>query len=310
MRNIKIARDVIDTEIQALEFLKVNLDENFDKVVAEISQSSARVVVSGMGKSGIIGRKISASLSSTGTPSFFMHPADAFHGDLGMVRPGDYFIAISYSGETEEVLKLIPFLRAKKNRIIAITGTKSSTLSKSSDFLLNVAVPKEACLLQLAPTASTTATLAMGDALVVALMQSKSFTPDDFAQFHPGGSLGRKLLSLVKDEMQPLPSTHLNASSTFSDIISAITSDMQGFAIVKDSAESDIAIITDGDLRRAMVKYGQTAFNCTANMIASFNPYSVESTAKTEFAYNLMNEKRVNFLLVKDGSSYVGVIRR
>ncbi|HID00026.1 MAG TPA: KpsF/GutQ family sugar-phosphate isomerase, partial [Piscirickettsiaceae bacterium] len=202
MKYQQSAKRVFDIEAAAIANLKTLLNDDFDGAVEAILNSSGRVVICGMGKSGLIGKKIMATLASTGTPSFFMHPGEAFHGDLGMVAPDDIFVAISNSGETEEVIRLLPFLKDNGNTIIAMTGNPASTLAKNADFHLNIAVPQEACPHQLAPTSSTTATLVMGDALAVALMEARNFQPQDFARFHPGGSLGRKLLTKVRHEMK------------------------------------------------------------------------------------------------------------
>ncbi|MFP4076592.1 MAG: SIS domain-containing protein, partial [Halochromatium sp.] len=197
-----VAREVFRIEAEAIAGLETNLDGRFSDAVERILTASGRVIVCGMGKSGIIGKKIAATLASTGTPAFFMHPGEAFHGDLGMVAPEDIFVAISHSGETEELLKLLPFLQENGNHIVAITGNSRSTLARHSSVHLSVRVTREACPLQLAPTASTTATLAMGDALAVALMKARDFQAHHFARFHPGGSLGRRLLQRVRDEMR------------------------------------------------------------------------------------------------------------
>ncbi|MCA2016118.1 SIS domain-containing protein, partial [Vibrio tritonius] len=190
MSIISCAREVIETEICGLQHVATQLDDSFEQAIKAILNTKGRTIICGMGKSGIIGKKIAASFASTGTPSFFMHPGEAFHGDLGMVKREDVFIAISNSGETDEVLKLLPFLRDNGNYVIAITGKPNSTLATAAHCHLNIAVPKEACPYQLAPTSSTTATLVMGDALTITLMEQRDFKPENFARFHPGGSLG------------------------------------------------------------------------------------------------------------------------
>lgn len=255
---IKIAQNVIRTEIEGLSYMSERIGDEFTEAVDAILSTKGRTIICGMGKSGIIGKKIAASFASTGTPSFFMHPGEAFHGDLGMVKPEDVFVAISNSGETEEVLKLLPFLKDNGNYIIAITGRVNSTLARNSNCHLDIAVPKEACPHQLAPTSSTTATLVMGDALTVALMDSRNFQPENFARFHPGGSLGRRLLSKVKDEMiVDLPT--INGESDFPSVIHAISNGKLGVVLVEQ--KNDIAIITDGDVRRAMNTYGKQVFD-------------------------------------------------
>jgi arabinose-5-phosphate isomerase len=197
-----IAKKVFAIEIEALHHVAGLIDDEFTKVVQAILDSDGKLIVAGIGKSGLIGKKIAATLSSTGTPGFFLHPGEAFHGDLGMVGANDIILLISYSGETDEVLKIIPFLKWNKNKIISITGNPGSTIAKNSDYHLNINITREACPLALAPTSSTTAALVMGDALAVALMESRQFQHEDFARFHPGGSLGHKLLTRVKDFMR------------------------------------------------------------------------------------------------------------
>ena len=220
---INTAREVIKTEIEGLEFMSSRIDDQFALAIKSILETNGRVIICGMGKSGIIAKKIAASFASTGTPSFFMHPGEAFHGDLGMVKSEDIFIAISNSGETDEVLKLLPFLKSNNNFVIAITGNGESTLAKHSQCHLDIAVPKEACNLQLAPTSSTTAALVMGDALTVVLMEERNFKPENFARFHPGGSLGQRLLSKVEDVMisKKLPIVSLN--DEFIDVVHAMS---------------------------------------------------------------------------------------
>lgn len=313
MESIKVAKDVFAIEIEALHQVLCNLDENFQSAVDLIVESGGRAILCGMGKSGIIGKKIAASFASTGTPSFFMHPGEAFHGDLGMVRREDVFIAISYSGETEEVVKLLPFLHKNQNLIVSITGNKLSTLASNSNYHLDVSVPKEACKLQLAPTSSTTATLVMGDALTVALMEKRNFTPEDFAVFHPGGALGRKLLSRVKDEMTRVPPILLSENSSFTDIVSCISSGRLGFSLIMTERDDrkDYSVITDGDLRRAMQKYENKVFSVKAIDIASASPLFIQDYAKTELAYEVMEKNKVNFLLVLDSNEeLIGVIKK
>ena len=294
IESIDVAKEVINIEIAGLQHLLDGLDNSFAESVEAILQSNGRTVVCGMGKSGIIGKKIAASFASTGTPSFFMHPGEAFHGDLGMVKKEDVFIAISNSGESDEILKLLPFLRDNGNRIIAITGKPESTLARNAHYHLNIAVPSEACPLQLAPTASTTATLAMGDALTVALMRQRNFKPENFARFHPGGSLGRKLLSKVRDEAVTANLPFVDANADFKTLISAISQGGLGIAIIH--YQSSVFIITDGDLRRSMDQLGQNIFNISAKEIASTNPLSISPEASiesngTDLRHNARNTK-------------------
>lgn len=308
MSIIERARDVIRTEIIGLDFVAKQIDQTFEVAVEAILKSEGRTIICGMGKSGIIGKKIAASLASTGTAGFFMHPGEAFHGDLGMVKPEDVFIAISNSGETDEVLKLLPFLRDNGNFIIAITGRPESTLAKSAHCHLDIAVPKEACPLQLAPTASTTATLAMGDALTICLMEQRNFKPENFARFHPGGSLGRRLLGNVRDEMffDGLPV--VKPDTPFQDVINTISSGKLGLAVIIGA--SSAAIITDGDLRRAMVSKGKDVFDLKAMDIGTFNPVYTLPDVSIQAAYKLMDEKKVNALLVFEKGEFIGILKK
>lgn len=308
MKAIEIAKEVIETEIAGLDYMSKNVGDDFARAVKAIISTEGRVIICGMGKSGLIGKKIVASLASTGTPSFFMHPGEAFHGDLGMVKPEDIFIAISNSGETDEVLKLLPFLRDNTNFIIGMTGNNDSSLAKHSNCHLNVAVPKEACPLQLAPTSSTTAALVMGDALTVALMEERNFKPENFARFHPGGSLGRRLLSKVKDEMVTDYLPIVNAADSFSDIVNVISSGKLGVAVV-DNNNNQYSIITDGDLRRALEKHKKDVFDLKAIDIASHSPLSTTPEASYQSAFELMSRQGISSLIVKSENSIVGVLK-
>lgn len=305
---LSLARQVFETEADAVAGLANRLDQNFIVAVQHILQATGRTIVCGMGKSGIIGRKIAATLASTGTPSFFMHPGEAYHGDLGMVTPDDVFIAISNSGETDEMVKLLPFLKDNGNFLIAITGHAASTLSQAADCHLDVGVKREACPLQLAPTSSTTATLAMGDALAVTLMEARDFRPESFARFHPGGSLGRRLLSRVEHEMvkQSLPLIEPNAS--LMDVIEAITHSSLGLVIVR--LDHDWAIITDGDVRRALRKHGKDVFDRKAEDLMTRNPVSVVVGTRSEDALNLMERRKISSVLVFDNGILVGVYKK
>ena len=304
------AKQVIDIEIAGLTQVSNQLDDHFEQAVQAILNTHGRTIICGMGKSGIIGKKIAASFASTGTPSFFMHPGEAFHGDLGMVQPEDVFIAISNSGETDEVLKLLPFLRDNGNYVIAITGKPNSTLATSAHCHLNIAVPQEACPYQLAPTSSTTATLVMGDALTITLMELRDFQPENFARFHPGGSLGRRLLRKVRDEMaiDALPVVKMN--SALPEIIDVISHGCLGLAVVVDEENKVKGIVTDGDLRRSMQKYGQNAFSVCAESIYSENPVCISPETSMGKAFELMESKRISALLVLDDARLVGVLKK
>jgi arabinose-5-phosphate isomerase len=291
-----IAKRVFNVEIESLQQVAALLDGQFDAAVKTILAGKGRVVVSGIGKSGLIGKKIAATLASTGTPAFFMHPGEAFHGDLGMVGTDDIVILISYSGETDEVLKLIPYLKHNKNTLIAFTGYPDSTIAKNSDHHLNIAVEHEACPLKLAPTSSTTAALVMGDALAVALMDCRDFQPHDFARYHPGGSLGRKLLVKVKDLMRTdnLPFIHIDA--TFTELVLKMSEGRLGLVIVGSAGKIE-GLITDGDLRRALVKNPDTA-TLSASAMMNPNPIIVDGDEYISGAEQLMIDRKITTILV------------
>jgi len=291
-----IAKRVFDIEIESLQNVAGLLDEQFTKAIDAILKTGGKLVVIGIGKSGHIGRKIAATLSSTGTPSFFLHPGEAFHGDLGMVGVNDIVMLISYSGETEEVLKIIPFLKWNKNQIISITGNPNSTIAKNSDYHLNICITREACPLALAPTSSTTATLVMGDALAVALMESRQFQEEDFARFHPGGRLGHKLLAKVKDMMRTDNLPYITQDATFTELLLCMSEGRLGMVIVgkKDFFEG---IITDGDLRRALLKNPDTSTLTIADMITP-NPVIINENEFIKQAENVMIEKKITTILV------------
>jgi arabinose-5-phosphate isomerase len=306
-RVLKIGREVF--RVEAEEILKSLdlLDDSFASAVETILDSSGKVVICGMGKSGIIGRKISATLSSTGTPSFFLHPAEAYHGDLGMVEPDDTVILISNSGETDEVLKIIPFLKSQNSKTISITNNSLSTLAKNTDIHLYLGVTKEACPLQLAPTTSTTLTLVMGDALAVALMELREFKDIDFAQFHPGGSLGRRLITKVEDVMSQNNLPTAQPHTGIKEVIEIVSSGKKGLvAILKD--EKLFGVITDGDIRRAMEGREQEFFSLKAEDIMTLQPKRVELGEKLIKAEELMTHHRINTLFVVQDENLVGII--
>ena len=303
----EIAKKVFEIESKAVLGLSDNLDDDFSAAIDSILASKGRLIICGMGKSGIIGKKIAATLASTGTPCFFMHPGEAYHGDLGMVTPEDVFLAISNSGETDEVIKLIPFLMDNKNILISMTGNPDSTLAISSKFHLNIAVEKEACPLQLAPTASTTATLAMGDALAVTLMKVRNFQPENFARFHPGGSLGRRLLSRVENEMVKENLPFINDDTGILDLIQTISQGALGICIVNGN---EVGIVTDGDLRRAIETHGESIFNKSAKDIMTLEPAAVAVGTRMEDALILMDNLKVTTLLVTKEKTIVGVLKK
>ncbi|GKR44086.1 arabinose 5-phosphate isomerase [Aeromonas caviae] len=270
-------------------------------------QCKGHVIICGMGKSGHVGRKISATLASTGTPSFFVHPAEAFHGDLGMITRDDVVILISNSGETDEVLKLIPSLKNFDNRIIAITGGMQSTLAKNADAVLEIRMQSESCPNNLAPTTSTTLTMAIGDALASALMNKRHFMPNDFARFHPGGSLGRRLLTRLKDVMsQKL--TKVSPAAPLKEVIVDMTRDQHGIALVMEN-ENLVGVITDGDLRRAMLRHDFDFNTFKAKDIMSLKPITATHNSMLSDAEELMREHQIKQLLViDDKKSPVGII--
>lgn len=305
---IKIAKEVFEIESKTILDLCDNLDEGFNKAIELILFIKGRCVVSGMGKSGHIGAKIAATLASTGTPSFFMHPGEALHGDLGMLTSEDVLLAISNSGETEEVLKLIPVIKKRKIPLIVMAGNQNSTLAKQADIFINIAVKKEACPLQLAPTSSTTATLAMGDAIAVALMRARNFRPDDFALFHPGGSLGRKLLTRVGDLMVSNNLPIVSPESEFNELVDVITSGKLGLCIVLEN-EKLVGIITDGDLRRALRANDKPRFDFKAKEIMSESPKTIEASAMASEAEELMLKHKIKEIVVTQNEKIVGIIQ-
>lgn len=297
---INSAKRVLKIEAEAIKHLLKNIDESFTKVVDLILSCKGRIIVAGVGKSGLIGKKISATLSSTGTPSFFLDPAEAIHGDLGMVLEDDMVLAISNFGETEEINKLLPFFKKNKNKVIAFTGKRNSTLAKKSDIVINIHVEKEACSLGLAPTASTTAALAMGDALAVALLDKRGFKKKDFVRLHPGGTLGKRLMLKVGDIMKTgksIPIVHEQA--TMMDAIREITAKNQGFTSVVDKKGKLKGIITDGDLRRAIQK--NVDFNRQkVKTVMTLNPQTIEKDKLVAEAIARMEKKAITSLVIVD----------
>ena len=288
------ALNTFRAEAEAVQSLAGQLTDDFEKAVRAILATHGKVIVTGMGKSGLVGRKIAATLASTGTPSFFLHPGEAYHGDLGMIEAGDIVLALSNSGQTDEVLRLIPYLQECGNTVIAMTGNAGSTLAKNSTYHLDVSVKSEACPLSLAPTCSTTAQLAMGDALAVALMNERGFRAEDFARFHPGGSLTR-----VGDVMRSEHLPTASPSSRLGEVIITISDARMGVAVILD--EGKIAgIVTDGDVRRAMLKYGARFFDITADEIMTRTPKTVSVADRLTDAEQLMQDNKIHSLIVVD----------
>lgn len=305
----KIAKEVIEIQLEQINNLVGFLDEDFTYAINSLSKCNGKVIVCGMGKSGIVGKKIAATFSSTGTSSFFLHPGEAFHGDLGMIQNDDHVILISYSGETDEVLKIIPFLKNQGNCIISMTGNPNSTLAKHSDFHININVNREACPLKLAPTSSTTVTMIMGDAIAICLMNYRNFKEDDFAKYHPGGSLGKKLLLKVSDVMRTKNLPISNLKDPIDQIIYKITSGKLGVVVVTEN-DKILGIITDGDIRRSMIEKKEMFFRLTANELMTKNPKSIHSNSKLNIAKLLINKFRITSLLaVDDDGKLVGILQ-
>ena len=305
----KLAQEVFEIESKEVANLSKRLTDDFEKAINAILQSSGKLIVSGMGKSGIIGKKIAATLASTGTPSFFLHPGEAYHGDLGMIEENDIVLLISNSGETDEVLKLIPFLKYQKNCTISMSGNDDSTLAKNTNYHLNIAVDKEACPLFLAPTSSTTATLVMGDALAVTLMKLRDFKEENFAKFHPGGSLGRRLLTTVGDVMKKKNLPIISSQATIKEVIQRISEGKLGLVAIIDNNKI-MGIITDGDIRRAMESREKDFFNLKAEDLMSNHPKLIYESDKLISASNIMSQHKINSLLVvNESNDLVGVVQ-
>ncbi|MFT4214394.1 MAG: KpsF/GutQ family sugar-phosphate isomerase [Microbacterium sp.] len=300
------ARRVLATEARGIADLIARVGADFDTAVEDILATTGRVIVCGMGKSGLVARKIAATLASTGTPSFFMHPAEALHGDLGMATKDDYFLGVSNSGETQELVALLPFLHENGNRVIAMTGNAASTLARHANVHLDVAVAEEACSLNLAPTASTTATLAMGDALAVALMEARGFASENFARLHPGGSLGRRLLQRVSDVMVSNDLPWVDATADVLEVIGQITKSRLGLALVR--APGGTGLITDGDIRRAIEAHDREIFSVVAADIMTAQPKSIAPTTRMEDAMALMTAHHLSSLIVIADDRVCGVV--
>lgn len=304
---LQIAKEVFAIEARTISDLGVKLNADFEKSIELILRTKGRLVVSGMGKSGHIGAKIAATLASTGTPSFFMHPAEALHGDLGMLTNDDTLLAISNSGESEEILKIIPAIKKRGIKLIAMSGNLNSTLAKQADFVLDISVQKEACPLQLAPMSSTTATLAMGDAIAACLMKERNFKPENFALFHPGGSLGKKLLTKVSDVMvNTLPK--VAEDTGFKELIDVMTSGKLGLCLVMNG-EKLVGVITDGDLRRVLKASDKPSFDFIASQIMSKNPKVISADAMATQAEELMIKHKIKELPVARAGKIVGIVQ-
>ena len=298
-KNIQIGKNVIQIEAQAVSAIADRINQQFETAVNTILDSKGRLIVLGIGKSGLISQKIASTMASTGTPAHFVHPGDAFHGDLGMITKEDVVLMISNSGETHELVQIIPAIRKKEVPIIGMVGKEGSSLYNDVDIILDTSVEKEACTLDLAPTASTTATLAMGDALAVALFESRGFNAQDFAELHPGGSLGKKLL-LTLDQLvhtgDDIP--FVNKGTSVKDALLTISDKGLGVTGVLDSEDKLVGIITDGDIRRGLEKGDNNIFNQTAEFLMSKDPISITSDTLAIAALELMEEHNITSLFV------------
>ena len=298
----------IKDEAEALMGLIPQIDDNFDNAVELIFRCHGKVIVTGVGKSGHIGAKIAATLSSTGTPSFFINPLDVFHGDLGVMTKEDVVLAISNSGQTDELLRFIPMVLHMEIPIVGMSGNPSSLLAKYSTYHINVSVTKEACPLNLAPTSSTTATLAMGDALAVALMEKRNFRPQDFAQFHPGGELGKRLLTTAGDVMRTEEMPLITPEMHLGEAIILVSKGKLGLGIAQRNGEI-AGLITDGDIRRTMEKWNAQFFDKTVADIMTASPKTVTSDTKISEVQGIMNRYKIHSVLVTDGHNHLlGVV--
>lgn len=304
---LKYATDAIKTEQQALDLLLEQLDERFVTACHLIEQCQGRVVVTGMGKSGLIGRKIAATFASTGTPSFFMHPGEAGHGDLGMLVPGDVLIAISNSGESDEIRTLLPVVKKLAIPLISISRDQRGILPRSANVALTLGASEEACPLGLAPTSSTTATLALGDALAVALVHSKHFTSEDFALSHPAGALGRKLLTQVNDLMHVNNLPIIPEHATLNDALFSMTGGRLGMTVIVNAQQQVVGVFTDGDLRRSLER--QLGLDTPITQVMSTSPKSVKADMRASDALSLMNQQKINQLLImNDDNTLAGIL--
>ncbi|MDE2343233.1 MAG: KpsF/GutQ family sugar-phosphate isomerase [Betaproteobacteria bacterium] len=298
---LDLARNVLSIESEAIDQISLRLDGSFVAAHHLMRACKGRVVVSGIGKSGHVGNKIASTLASTGTPAFFMHPAEASHGDLGMIAAEDLLLALSNSGESEELLIIVPLLKRRGTRLVAITGNPQSRLARLADVHLDASVPREACPLNLAPTASTTAVLALGDALAVTLLEAKGFSAADFARTHPGGSLGKRLLLSVQDIMHQHPRVpRVPADATVAQALVEMSSKALGMTAVVDAQDKLLGVFTDGDLRRALER-GQTAIHdIRVRDLMTANPVVTRPDALAAEAASIMQERKIFGLFVVD----------
>jgi len=301
----KIAQDTLKIEANTLLKASKNIDDAFEKAVELILSCSGKLIITGVGKSGLIGAKMAATFASTGTPSFFLHPTEALHGDLGMISPNDVVIAISYSGESEELSSILPHIRRFKTPLIGMTRDRTSTLGKFSDLVIDVVVEKEACPLDIAPTSSTTLTLALGDALAVCLMKARDFQKSDFASFHPGGALGKKLFVKVSNLMQTQNLPMVREDAEVKDAILEISQGRLGTVLVVDAKDRLVAIVSDGDIRRALLK-DSFSLEDAVLQYATKNPMICEDEdILASEALVLIEEKKIQLLVITDKSKTI-----
>lgn len=304
----RVARDVFTVEIEGLEAVKARLGQPFADAVDMLAACPGRVIVTGLGKSGLVGRKIAATLSSTGTPSFYLHAVEGAHGDLGAIREGDVAIAISYSGKTAEVVALLPALRSLGAKIIAIVGDPSSPMARLADIILDAGIPREACPMGLAPTSSTTATLVLGDALAVCLMRAKAFTADDFRRFHPGGSLGQRLRLKISEIMHTENLPVVAETATLAAVLAVQNAGGLGTALITDAAGKLCGILTDGDIRR-YVSGGNTDFSVPVRNVMTKNPRHGNADNSVAELLDLMERAAITVLPVtREDGTLLGVI--
>jgi len=299
------ARRVLRIEAQAIQDVLARLDPTFDRAVDLFFACKGRVVVAGMGKSGIVGKKISATLSSTGTPSFFLHPAEALHGDLGMIARGDAMLAVSYGGETREIIALLDALKRLEIPLVALTGNLNSTIAQASEVVLDASVNEEACSLNLAPTASTTVAMAIGDALAVSLLERRDFRHDDFAALHPAGSLGKRLLRVDKVMHVGDALPRVSPQTPMPDVFHEMSAKKLGMTTVINADGTLAGILTDGDLRRLMEKHGGATLGMTAAQCLNPNPQTVKPTILASEALTLMEKRRITSVVVVDDARRV-----
>jgi arabinose-5-phosphate isomerase len=307
--SLDTARRVLKIEAQAIEDVLARLDASFEKAVELLFRCKGRVVVTGMGKSGLIGRKISATLSSTGTPSIFLHAAEALHGDLGMLARGDAMLAVSYGGETEEIVRLLEALKRLEMPLVTLTGKTNSTLAEASEVVLDVSVREEACSMNLAPTASTTVAMAVGDALAVSLLERRNFRPDDFAALHPGGRLGKRLLRVEHLMHAGAALPRVSTTTPMTDVFHEMSAKKLGMTTVTEADGRLAGILTDGDLRRLMEKHRGAVLEMRAADGMTKNPQTIGPHVLASEALNLMEKRKITSVVVVDEAQGVlGVV--